>query len=155
MDGRNWGLPVAPAQLPGSLQIRDGRLQMDIGSGPDLVQGIDYLVLRVECRTERDDWRFPELDALVQRAGVAYLEGHEDEYRARRTEAVARAWSSPDLIPNDRKRVARLVAEEIDGVKELGVVPGESRSLEQSAPQRILAADAPELAGLRLQDLLA
>jgi hypothetical protein len=140
--------------LKGALSVRDGRLRVDPGDGPVPLSGVDFLVLRVECRTERDDWRFPELDELIRRAGTAYLEGHADEYQARRTDAVARAWNSTDLIPTDRRRVAKLVAEEIDAVTQLGAVPGPERVLSEVAPQRLVAPDAPELAHLRLQDLV-
>ncbi len=143
-----------PGKLPGELSIRDGRLHAGGPAGPRLVVGADYLVLRVQCLTERDDWRFPELDELVRQAGTAYLEGQQDTYRARRTEAVVRAWNSADLIPADRRRVAKLVADEIDTVTQLGAVPGPARSLAMIAPGRLPAAGAPELADLRLADLL-
>jgi hypothetical protein len=109
-------------------------------------------VVRVECREERDDWRFPDLDELVRAAGLAAIEGHEDTFKARRTEAIARAWQSADLTPNDRKRVARLVADEIDDAKRLGAVPSTQQGLDIA--HRLLAPDAPELAQLRLEDLL-
>jgi hypothetical protein len=141
-------------RLPGPLSIADGRLQVDAGRGPVLLDDVDFLLLRVECRTERDDWRFPELDELIRLAGSAYLEGHADTYRARRTEAIARAWNSTDLTPVDRRRVAKLVQEEIDGLGQLGAAAGPSRTLQSVASQRLVAADAPELAGLRLEDLL-
>jgi hypothetical protein len=144
-----------PHQIEGALSIRDGRLSVDDGGEPQLLTGVDFLVLRIECRTERDDWRLPHLDELIRRAGGAYLEGHEDEYRARRTDAVTQAWNSTDLVPADRKRVAKLVAEEIDEVTQLGAVPGPERSLDSVAPQRLPARDAPELTDLRLDDLLA
>lgn len=145
---------VPSGQLDGRLCIVDGRLQVDRGAGPVALTGADFLVLRLECRTERDDWRFPELDELIRQAGSAYLEGQTDTYRARRTDAIVRAWNSADLVPADRKRVAKLVAEEIDAVAELGAVPGPPRTLAEAAPLRLAAPDAPELAGLRLDDLL-
>ncbi len=142
-------------KLKGTLSIRGGRLHADKGDGPTMLTGVDFLVLGVECRTERDDWRFPELDELIRLAGAAYLEGHLDTYKARRTEAVTRAWNSTDLIPNDRKRVAILVAEEIDSVAQLGAVRGPGGTLGLIARHRLATSDAPELASLRLNDLLA
>jgi hypothetical protein len=59
------------------------------------------------------------------------------------------------LTPTDRKRVALLVAGEIDAVRDLGIVPGPARCLDAIAADRMVAADAPDLAGLRLDDLLA
>jgi len=130
-------------------------LCLDNGSGPRQLAGTDYLVVRIECRTERDDWRFPELDELIRAAGQSYLSGYLEDFKDRRTEAVSRAWSSPDLTPADRIRVAKLVADEIDAVSTLHAVPGPDRSLEDIADERLPAPDAPELAGLTLSDLLA
>src|SRR5262249_36606426 len=98
--------------------------------------------------------RFPHLDELIRLAGSAYIEGHSDAYRARRTEAISRAWNSTDLTPADRKRVARLVQEEIDAVTQLGAVPGPRRTIAAVRGQRLPAADTPELANLTLDDLL-
>ncbi len=144
----------APQQQLGPLSIRDGRLVADSGGGKDLLTGTDYLVIRVECREERDDWRFPDLDELVRAAEVAATEGHEDTFKARRTEAIARAWNSTDLTPNDRKRVAKLIAEETDDAKQLGAAPRPERELHDIIAQQLLPPDAPELKGLRLNDLL-
>jgi hypothetical protein len=140
----------APQQQVGRLSIDHGRLVADSGSGAMQVTGADYLVVRVECREERDDWRFPDLEELIGQAGLAAIEGHADTFKARRAEAIARAWTSADLTPNDRKRVAKLVADEIDEAGRLGAVPQGLRR----AAQRLLAADAPELKELRLEDLL-
>jgi hypothetical protein len=142
----------APPQQLGQLVIADGRLAVSSGAGQRPLTGVDYLVVRVECREERDDWRFPDLDELVRAAGLAAIEGHQDTFKARRTEAIARAWQSADLTPNDRKRVAKLVADEIDDARRLGAVPGKEQGL--GPADRLLAPDAPELAQLRLEDLL-
>ncbi|MEV4091730.1 hypothetical protein [Streptosporangium saharense] len=137
---------------PGALSIEDGRLRVD-GRPPT---GADFLVLRIECRADRDDWRFPELAQLIDRAGEEYLRrGETQTFRDLRSDAVVRAWCSPDLTPLDRKRVATLVAGEIDEVRRLGVVPGEEETLEEAVTLRLPSRDAPELDGLRLADLLA
>jgi hypothetical protein len=141
--------------LPGPLSISNGSLCLDAGHGPEQLVDADYLVLRIECRTERDDWRFPELDALIRAAGSAYINGYLDESNDRRTDAIARAWNSPDLIPADRIRVAKLVADEIDSARQLHAVPGPDRSLGAIAPQSLPARDAPELKELTLGSLLA
>lgn len=111
-------------------------------------------MLRVEGRVERDDWRFPDLDALVRAAGSSYVEGRPEEAVARRKEAILRAWNSPDLTPADRKRVAALVAAEIDEAKSLGVVAAPEHTLAEIAPAKLLAADAPELDAVTLDELL-
>lgn len=145
-------LVAATPRLPGTPVFPGGRLAI----GPDLqrLTGIDYLVLRVECREERDDWRFPDLDALIRAAGTAHLEGLPDAYRARRAEAVTKAWNSPDLTPNDRLRVAHLVATELDRVRDLGAVPEPGRNLQKAAAEHLPSPDAPELQSLSLEQLL-
>jgi hypothetical protein len=141
------------AELPGSLSIQPNLgLCLDDGRGPKQLTGVDYLVLRIECRTERDDWRFPELDALIRAAGEAAIKGYTEMFRDRRTEAITRAWNSPDLTPIDRYRVATLVAEQIDATRKLGVAPGQP--LAAIARTQLPLADAPELRGLKLQDLI-
>lgn len=142
-------------ELPGVPVIRGGRLHLESGGNVQPPAGIDYLVVRVECRTERDDWRFPELDALIRTAGEAFIRGQKDVYADRRTEAIVKAWNSTDLVPADRKRVALLVKEELDTMGDLGVVPGAERTLEAVAPQRIASADDVRLHGLTLNALLA
>lgn len=137
-------------KLDGSLSIRDGRLH----AGDLPLTSANFLVLRVECLEERDDWRFPELDDLIRLAGTEYLEGRMESFKARRTEAISRAWNSSDLVPSDRKRVAKLVADEIDDVTQLNAVPGPSRTLQMVAPQRLLASDAGEVRDLTLAGLI-
>jgi len=141
--------------LGGSLSIGDNLgLCVDDGRGPRQLTGVDYLVVRIECRAERDDWRFPELDKLIQEAGRAAINGYAEMFEDCRAEAITRAWNSPDLTPNDRVRVAKLVAEQIDATRKLGVVPGPDLSIEAAAAERLPAPDAPELRGLTLRDLL-
>lgn len=61
------------------------------------------------------------------------------------------AEPSRSPTPTDRKRVAKLGADEIDEATRLGAVP----RILGDVGQRLLAADAPELKDLRLDDLLA
>jgi len=142
--------------LAGTLVVDGGRLRLrSDGGAPAPLTGVDYLVLRVECRTERDDWRLPELDALIRSAGEAFILGQQEVFQSRRTEAIARSWNSSDLVPSDRRRVALLVKEELDSLAELGAVRGPERTLESVAPQRLAASDDERLDGLTLDRLLA
>jgi hypothetical protein len=147
----------APApKLTGTPVISAGRLHLQPARGDAaLPTGIDYLVLRVECRPDRDDWRLPEIDTLIREAGEAFIRGQHDTFASRRTEAIARAWNCRDLTPADQKRVALLVSEELDDLKQLGAVPGPDRALESIAPQRLPAADDTRVADLTLDRLLA
>ena len=140
--------------LGGTLSVQpDLGLCLDDGHGPRQLTGVDYLVLRIECRAERDDWRFPELDSLIRAAGEAAINGYAETFRDRRTEAITRAWNSPDLTPVDRHRVAMLVAGDIDAARKLGAVP--RQSLADAADARLPAADAPEMRALKLTDLIS
>lgn len=143
------------AALPGTLSVGAAGLCLDNGTGPKQLSGVNYLVVRIECRRERDDWRFPELDALIRTAGEAYIKGYADQFEDVRTDAVARAWNSPDLTPADRKRVAKLVADEIDALRDLHAAPGPDRSIEKIAMQALPSRDDPALANLTLRALLA
>jgi hypothetical protein len=142
-------------QLKGRLSIESNVLCLDDGHGPRQLSGTDYLVIRVECRADRDDWRFPQLDELIRAAGQANINGYADVFQDRRTEAITRAWNSSDLTPADRIRVAKLVADEIDATSTLHAVPGPAYSLESIAQERLPAPDAPELMGLTLKQLIS
>lgn len=142
-------------ELGGTLSVQPNLgLCVDDGRGPRQLAGADYLLLRVECRRERDNWRFPELDELIRAAGRAAIKGYDEVFSDCRTEAITRAWNSPDLTPTDRTRVAVLVANEIDATRKLGAVPGPDQSLAAAAADRLPAPDAPELRDLTLSDLL-
>lgn len=147
-------LDAPEQQLLGTPTIHDGRLHLRDDRGHSLPTDLDYLVVRIECRSERDDWRLPELDDLIRAAGTAFLQGHQDSYAALRTDAITRAWNSRDLTPLDRKRVALLVRDELDELGELGIVPDEDATLETSAAQRLADPDDPRLDELTLPQLI-
>jgi len=148
-------LSVPEVKLPGAPMILDGRLHLRRDGADTLPEDVDYLVLRVECRTERDDWRFPELDAVIRAAGEALIHHHRDTYEDLRTDAIARAWTSADLTVSDRRRVALLVADELDAMGKLGIVPGPDRALHEVAAANLAHPDDPRLQGLTLKGLLA
>jgi hypothetical protein len=140
-------------ELGGTLSIQPNLgLCLDDGRGPRQLADVDYLVLRIECRAERDDWKFPELDELIRQAAQAAVNGWDEPFDDARRAAISRAWTTPDLTHADRKRVAKLVAEEIDAVGKLRAAPGQT--FEAIAAERLPARDAPELANLTLRDLL-
>jgi hypothetical protein len=143
------------SQLTGSLSVQKNLgLCIDNGQGPRQLSGVDYLLIKVECRPDRDDWRFPELDELIGQAGRAAINGWADMFEDCRKAAITRAWTSPDLTPADRKRVAKLVADEIEAAGKLGAVPGPDQSLEVIADERLPARDAPEVRNLTLRSLI-
>jgi hypothetical protein len=139
---------AAPAAVPGPLRIVDGRLHGQDG----LLTGFDYLVLRVECRDENDEWRFPELERLRKEAMAAYHQGLLDTYKQLRTQAVVRVLSSPDLTEHDTLRVARYVQQAIDRVTELGVNTADEDSLDPIPPH--LLPHRTDVEGLTAAELL-
>jgi hypothetical protein len=152
------GTLVVANTPPGSIEpftVIGGVVHIDSKPVAVRPEGIDYLVIRLECREKRDNWRLPQFDALIRSAGEAYLRGHLDTFAAQRTEAIAAAWTSLDLVGPDRIRVAKLVAAEIDKVKELGAVPSPDRTFDVAATESLLPRDAPELANVTLADLIA
>ena len=78
------------------------------------LKGYDYLLLRVEGRKERDDWRLEDIQEPLSTAGQALLEAPPtvtaDAYR---TVALAAAWRSPDLAQLDRRRVVQAIKAEL------------------------------------------
>jgi hypothetical protein len=135
---------------PGRLEIVGGRLH----AAGNQVTGHDYLVLRVECRPERDDPITPDIAQLIARAKEAGLRGHRETMMDLRKEAIVRAWTSPDLVPLDQPRVAAFIAEQINAAQPLGVVPTTTKAINVLAAERMPARDATELKNLRLEELL-
>ena len=138
----------APEKVPASLRVEEGRLCTDSG----LLKDFDYLVLRVECRTSHDELRFPHLEQVCERAWNEWASGNEERFKEIRTQAIAEAVGSPDLIARDRFRIAKYVSEQIDKVKELGAVPEEDSGFDP-IPGRLLPGPE-EVADLTLDDLL-
>jgi hypothetical protein len=147
-------LSVPESELAGEPVVRDGRLRLRTGDQESAPTGLDFLVVRVECRTERDDWRFPDLDTTIRMAGEAFIRGHHDTFEDLRKDAIARAWTSPDLTAADRKRVALLVADEMNMLAGLGVVPRPEQTLHEAAVKRLAHVEDPRLSGLTLDQLL-
>jgi hypothetical protein len=137
------------AELPAaSLQIRDGRLHRD---GHRLT-GFDYMVLRVEGRATREDWRTPDLDRAVMEALYARDIGRAEEFERLRAEALSRIYFSADLTPGQRKQVAVSVKEEMSETAPGAVALGEM-TLAAIVERRGLPA-RQEVRDLTLEELL-
>jgi hypothetical protein len=95
----------------GSLALNaNGRLSRD---GARLT-GYDFVVLRIEGTSEREDWRTPDLDEAINTALYAQSTGRYQEYEQRRAEALGKIWLSPDFTPPQRKQLALAVRQELD-----------------------------------------
>jgi hypothetical protein len=137
----------APGKVPDALEIVDGRLH-----GPDgLLTGFDFLLLRVECRTERDDWRFPKLEQLRKDAVRAYHLEKMETFHDLRSQALIEVFTSADLTELDAARVATYVRATFDKIAELGIAPDE-RGFDP-IPGHVLPGQY-EVEGLTLSDLL-
>jgi len=103
------------------------------GAALQPLDGFDYLLYRIEGRTERDDWRIPEINEAITQAAQAYLKGADDEAQAYRTVALTAALQSPFLTVQDRRRVIQAIKDEIalyeTGAQ--GAVGGQVRSLDE------------------------
>ncbi|MGW5053711.1 hypothetical protein [Actinokineospora sp. NPDC004072] len=160
MSAADGGPQVAPGYLAvvnghprdyaGKLRIVDDRLHGEDGQ----LTGVDFLVLRVECLLERDDWAFPELERLRVAAQKALVFGETEAYEYHLKLAVTTALECPDLSRIDALRVAKKVRESIDAAKELGfAAPADELSLDPIAPHTLPGRH--EVAGLTAADLLA
>ena len=87
--------------------------------------GFDYLVLRIEGRSNRDDWRTPDLDQAIAAAVYARDLGRSEEYERLREDALSKIYFSADLTPPQRRQVAQAVKEELDGTAPGAVAAGE------------------------------
>ena len=107
-----------PGQInPGHLFVRDSRLlcRPAAGQEPRNLTGYDYMLLRVEGRKERDDWRLKNIQEPLTTAGQALLETPPNTVKAAayRTVALAAAWQSADLAQLDRRRVVEAIKAEL------------------------------------------
>lgn len=73
------------------------------------------MLLRVEGRKERDDWRLKNIQEPLTTAGQALLEAPPNTPKANayRTVALAAAWQSSDLAQLDRRRVVEAIKAEL------------------------------------------
>ena len=109
---------------PARLSVVDGRLHYAERCGADAapLAGYDYLLLHVEARRERDDWReLSTIDKPLTAAVAAYLRGKDDEGEAQRQNALIAVWESDDLTEADKRRVTQLVKERIRAVRTEGL----------------------------------
>jgi hypothetical protein len=106
------------------LSVRDGQLlyQPAPNAAVDHLSGYDYMLLRIEGRKERDDWRLKTIQDPLDMATDALCEEPPDEVKAAayRTVALAATWRSPDLAKKDRRRVVQAIKAELAEVAEEG-----------------------------------
>jgi hypothetical protein len=138
---------------PDRLFVREGRLRYSQGPGqqPRSLQGYDYMLLRVEGRKERDDWRLKDIQDPLSVAGQALLEAPPNTVKAAayRTVALAAAWQSPDLAQLDRRRVVQAIKAELAELADegAGAVGGEARTLGEIVSARAMRREQADALG--------
>ncbi|MEV6644474.1 hypothetical protein [Amycolatopsis sp. NPDC051371] len=132
-----------------ALHVSDGRLH---GADGQLTE-CDFLLLRIECREERDDWRFPKLERLRKRAVRAYHEDRKEDFDALRKLTIAEVFESDDLTEPDAYRVAAHLRKSFEKVIEFGFVTEPDDMGLDPIPAHLLP-DRYEVAGLTLTQLL-
>ena len=138
---------------PDRLSVRDGRLlyRQAPRREPANLTGYDYLLLRVEGRTERDDWRLKDIQDPLSTAGQALLEAPPNTVKADayRTVALAAAWQSPDLAQLDRRRVVQAIKAELAGLADegAGAVGGAERTLGEIVSARAMRREQADALG--------
>ncbi|SEK60144.1 hypothetical protein SAMN04515665_103148 [Blastococcus sp. DSM 46786] len=106
---------------PGTLRVVDNRLHTLNGGGTTShLVGWDFLLLRVESRSERDDFWLPELEEQFGRAVDALEQGMPELAQNYRSAAVAIAWKSPNFTWSDRDRIITAVHARFDALANRG-----------------------------------
>jgi hypothetical protein len=92
------------AVAPGTLWVRNGQLIAWSGQGPSATVPGSYLLLRLESRVDRDDWR--HLGEIEEPLLAARRAADADTRRVHYQRAIVAARTSPDLHEADRIRIA-------------------------------------------------
>ena len=134
-----------------SLWVRDGRLISWSGHGPSMNLPGSYLLLRLETRVERDDWRF--LSEIEEPLLAAKRAIDADTRRAHYQRAIVAAWTSPDLHEADQIRIAVALRDQRDTDAGLGAADVGPAGLADVAESATLTVDdalslKPNLASL-------
>jgi hypothetical protein len=139
-----------------SLLVKDNILHVRRGEETAPLEGHNYLLFRIEGRRERDDWRFPRIASLIDRAKEAKAAGETKSYERNRDEAVLMAMGSPDLTSPDRNRVSRAIWDDLeDSATFAAGFVGTQEDLGDIIARRAIPLDDPQVhAELTLRELL-
>jgi hypothetical protein len=107
---------------PGQLHVQGDRLYR---SRPDReaepFTSHDYMLLRIEGREERENWRTEEILAARRRAIEALQRGEKDTAMEFRGAAIAAVLNSYELTAADQRRVVKALKDEWDDLASLGL----------------------------------
>lgn len=155
-----WALVRATERevRPADLRVENDRLRVAGPNGSSPLLGHDYVLLRIEGREERDDWRFKRFEDLVAKAIEAHFGDNKQGFVGYRNAVLAEILSSPDLTKPDALRVATAVKRQLEEATSmgLGATGDEARDIagivELHAPSRdeVISRDS-----VSLEELLA
>lgn len=142
------------------LWIMDGQLREGESSSTSMpFERFDHMLLRLELREERDDWRqLHAIDGPYRKAQDALLEFEEEKAETYFREALIAALQAPELTRADRRRVTSSLKEEFAKDKEdLGLaalVPKEGSPLEKVMTAAMSVEVALQMGEPTLEELL-
>jgi hypothetical protein len=104
---------------PQGLYVRGDRLfyARTPGATPTPLEGYDYMLVRIEGRTERDDWRLKNIEEPLNKAAEALLKGETESAKAYKSAALVAAYQSPDLAVADKRRVIQAIKDELSALE--------------------------------------
>jgi hypothetical protein len=125
-----------------SLSVKGSQLYF--GNPARRFEGSNYMLFRVEGRSDRDDWRFPIIEEAMNSSIEAALKGKVKDAEEFQTAALTAVWQSPDLAPQDRRRVVDAIKVEIASAtgQERGAVRDSKRNLDQVMKARAMPLEA-------------
>jgi hypothetical protein len=119
------------------LRVQQDRLYYADAAGANLqpFSAADYMLIRIEGRADRDDWRFKPINDAINKAIEASIQEKDDDAEMYRRMALTLAFTSPDLAVLDRRRVVTAIKDELKNVQD------QARGIAPAAA----AAPAPDL----------
>jgi hypothetical protein len=127
------------------------------GSAPEPLEGFDYVLLRIEGRSERDNWRMPNIEEPLNQAIKATVEGDAEKAKQYLTATLAVIWQSPDLAVYDRRRVADAIKAELVDIaaQPRGLVAAAPRSLDEIVKSRVTPTEARKRGPLTFAEVVS
>jgi hypothetical protein len=127
---------------PSTLQIVDGQLLAAENGTVGPLSRRDYMVFRIDGRTERDDWRFARFEQLIREALGAFYRGEREGYVIVHNALMTEIYGCEDLTWPDRHRAAIAVCEQLEAITAKGrgatgtPIPDLGTMIRISAPSR-------------------
>lgn len=120
-------------------------------SASEVIQGQNYLLLRIEVSADRDDWdQIRAIEGPLQKALDAKISGKPDDARGFLVAAKIAAYDSQDLTTTDRIRVIREIDKAYSAVP-LGLAVDAFAAAPAVSLGALMANAAPLAAGMHLK----